>query len=416
MLGDVSVLDDEFPSVLRVLTAVAAAHAPTLAAWAGASVASLSGGGAPPRRGRQLQRAAGGGGGISTSGGGKIVTAVSGDGDDDGVGAGDLLDAFQVDQPIVVINPIKIIVSGTVSAGICIPAMLLFALLFQPERAFACFKAIFCLPCKIYRLCCCCCPGGGKKETAKIAPSMKSHGHIRCPASRASRRNLSTISSKSEAGDDGGAGVGGGANAAKLKAAAKIAVIQPKEKKNLRASLPGGRGRGKPSKAPPAAGATPNPLLKLKTAGKLAMVGATVTDDEAPVFSYESLNEVILKRSLIHTIAKRRWRRAAVIALGWLLNWILFGGMLLLFAVYCCVLLQCANAGDAQNAFLLTWLWSVLFRFALQEPFLICCSFGVPLLFAGECLANVCGEAIGNVLAAVFDMFFIVLFTLAKVR
>ena len=35
MLGDVSVLDDEFPSVLRVLTAVAAAHAPTLAAWAG---------------------------------------------------------------------------------------------------------------------------------------------------------------------------------------------------------------------------------------------------------------------------------------------------------------------------------------------------------------------------------------------
>ena len=31
------------------------------------------------------------------------------------------------------------------------------------------------------------------------------------------------------------------------------------------------------------------------------MVGATVTDDEAPVFSYESLNEVILKRSLIHT-------------------------------------------------------------------------------------------------------------------
>ena len=52
MLGDVSVLDDEFPSVLRVLTAVAAAHAPTLAAWVGASVASLSGGGAPPRLGR----------------------------------------------------------------------------------------------------------------------------------------------------------------------------------------------------------------------------------------------------------------------------------------------------------------------------------------------------------------------------
>ena len=120
---------------------------------------------------------------------------MSGDGDDDGVGAGDLLDAFQVDQPIVVINPIKIIVSGTVSAGICIPAMLLFALLFQPERAFACFKAIFCLPCKIYRLCCCCCPGGGKKETAKIAPSMKSHGHIRCPAS-GQVGGTSTISSK----------------------------------------------------------------------------------------------------------------------------------------------------------------------------------------------------------------------------
>ena len=165
---------------------------------------------------------------------------MSGDGDDDGVGAGDLLDAFQVDQPIVVINPIKIIVSGTVSAGICIPAMLLFALLFQPERAFACFKAIFCLPCKIYRLCCCCCPGGGKKETAKIAPSMKSHGHIRCSA--AMPGGLSTISSKS----DDGAGVGGG-NAAKLKAAAKIAVIQPKEKKNLRVAA--GRPRPRPSRA-----------------------------------------------------------------------------------------------------------------------------------------------------------------------
>ena len=56
----------------------------------------------------------------------------------------------------------------------------------------------------------------------------------------------------------------------------------------------------------------------------------------------------------------------------------------------------------------------MLFRFALQEPFLICCSFGVPLLFAGECLANVCGETVGNVLAVMFDMLFIFLSLLAR--
>ena len=40
-------------------------------------------------------------------------------------------------------------------------------------------------------------------------------------------------------------------------------------------------------------------------------------------------------------------------------------------------------------------------------------SFGIPLLFATECMANVCGETVGNVLAVAFDTLFAILAKLA---
>ena len=46
---------------------------------------------------------------------------------------------------------------------------------------------------------------------------------------------------------------------------------------------------------------------------------------------------------------------------------------------------------------------SVLFRFALQEPAIVLVSFGLPLLFATECLANLCGETVASVLSVAFD-------------
>ena len=143
------------------------------------------------------------------------------------------------------------------------------------------------------------------------------------------------------------------------------------------------------------------------------MVGATVTDDEAPVF-YESLNEVILKRSLI-TIAKRRWRRAAVITLGWLLNWILFGGMLLLFAVYCCVLLQCASGRRAERLpphVALVGALPLRAAGALPHLLLVRRAVVVRRRVPRQRLRRDDRQRP----AALFDMFFIVLFTLAKVH
>ena len=59
-------------------------------------------------------------------------------------------------------------------------------------------------------------------------------------------------------------------------------------------------------------------------------------------------------------------RCAAIISLGWLINWALYTAMMCVFVVYCCVLLAVQNPSDAQQAFLSSWLLSVLFRFALQ--------------------------------------------------
>ena len=102
------------------------------------------------------------------------------------------------------------------------------------------------------------------------------------------------------------------------------------------------------------------------------------TSNDDVQFSYASLNEMLLKRSLTHALQKKQWRCAAIIALGWLINWALYTAMMCVFVVYCCVLLEVQNSSDAQQAFLSSWLLSVLFRFALQEPAIVLVSFGLP--------------------------------------
>ena len=112
-------------------------------------------------------------------------------------------------------------------------------------------------------------------------------------------------------------------------------------------------------------------------------------------------------------LCELQWRCAAIIALGWLINWALYTAMMCVFVVYCCVLLEVQNSSDAQQAFLSSWLLSVLFRFALQEPAIVLVSFGLPLLFATECLANLCGETVASVLSVAFDTLFVFLSKLA---
>ena len=51
-----------------------------------------------------------------------------------------------------------------------------------------------------------------------------------------------------------------------------------------------------------------------------------------------------------------------------------------------------------------SWAWSILQRFAVNEPAIIIVSVLIPLLFATECCANLCTESCNNVLGVFVAM------------
>ena len=71
--------------------------------------------------------------------------------------------------------------------------------------------------------------------------------------------------------------------------------------------------------------------------------------------------------------------------------------LLLVYVVYGCVFEQ-ISAADNSEAFLLSWLWSILQRFVAMEPIIILFGALVPMLFASEACANLCTESCNNAL------------------
>ena len=61
------------------------------------------------------------------------------------------------------------------------------------------------------------------------------------------------------------------------------------------------------------------------------------------------------------------------------------------------------RVGRRRQAFVASWLWSVFFRFVVNEPAIIGCTFGLPLCFSSELMANLCGETVGNLLGVAFE-------------
>jgi Ca2+-binding EF-hand superfamily protein len=132
----------------------------------------------------------------------------------------------------------------------------------------------------------------------------------------------------------------------------------------------------------------------------------------ARVYSYESLNDGLLKASLSYTLKNKDWPGVRHILLGWGLSIGIFGIFLLMTLFFGCSLFEPQD--PAKNPYLppleegevsthvpgdtveliRTWLFSCGLQFFLNEPMIILASKGLPMLFASAFCANLCGEVI----------------------
>ena len=383
------------------------------------------------------------------------------------------------DGPMV-INPVKIVVSGSVAAAICIPSLLIFGWLFD-LLAFARLLrrlgwCLFCAtpsmlirsPFAAWRWCVeRLCPRSSaarrynRKRSFGVSASWVgadgSCGHSAASGRRgrsppfghtskvspepcmsmaalaeAARLELEQDGGRGARGGgtarvgvcDGGGGAGGGTRgggsaggdgckgaAAVVESVVERVIEEEEEERRLAAGSP--RKRSSPLKAAAAASAaiaSSSDVAAQACAAHDLASGASEPEcvDRSRAggghkvvrterkYSYASLNEYQITLSLRRSLKRRDWRRACAIALGWALNWLLFLGLLLMFSTYGCHFYNVF--GDPETAggqqLLLSWLWSVGMRFLINEPFLICASKGLPMLFTSAFCANFCSESI----------------------
>ena len=170
-------------------------------------------------------------------------------------------------------------------------------------------------------------------------------------------------------------------------------------------------------------------------------------------YSYESLNDVLLKASLTQSWARRDWPAVRKILFGWTTNILLFYGMVFGFLLYGCELFEprlqvddeattsgsgakqrtrgggsssggstgssSGNATDTEpemmalggntDELIIAWTLSAFQRFVLHEPTLILAAKGLPILFASAFCTNLCGETIVNLLTLIFEATFAIL-------
>jgi len=160
-------------------------------------------------------------------------------------------------------------------------------------------------------------------------------------------------------------------------------------------------------------------------------------------FSYESLNDVLLKASLTESWNRKDWPAVRKILFGWGGNLFLFITMIFLGLFYTCELfepeldddkqiivyppppppqppaLPGLNASECFNVtecnftspdrtpgpvsdLWIQWSLSGFQRFILHEPTLILTAKGLPIMFASAFCANCCGEVIVNLLSLIF--------------
>ena len=259
-----------------------------------------------------------------------------------------------------VINPVGIIFSGTVCGLIVVPTMVSFAWLFHPMTFVRfgrwCLVAFFCWP-KWLANCCC-------RSSGKVTPGTAT------------------------------------AEPAKVEGALSR-VHAPLDTP--------------PESAPIAADSSSTKQAAPEDAPTFAYV-----PKEERHFSYESMNDVMIKASLSQSWKRKDWPAVRQILFGWGSNLFLFFAMVFSFMLYGCELFEprrdpddpTVGYGDPNDAtvagntdeLILAWFLSAFQRFVLHEPTIILASKGLPILFASAFCMNCCGETIVNLLTTVFTV------------
>ena len=322
----------------------------------------------------------------------------------------------------LVINPVTVVVSGTFAALIVIPAMLSFAWLYEPMifvrlgqwvlRTAACWP--FWLWARCFCRCHCwlwvrcfyrCHPG-----TTINAPTEGAEAEQRASAPAASNMLCSAQDDK-EALQDNHVHPVRDYDMANDRAAAE----DDPEREGHRAldNIPG---EMRPVAAKRASKVTLSGRGRVRTAAtrELEITGReldeeTRADPPQRSYSYESLNGLLLKASLSQSWARKDWPAVRKILLGWHLSLLAFAAMLVTFLLYACEIFEPRDAqpGDIPagntDELVLAWFFAAFQRFVLHEPMIILTAKGLPILFASELCANMCGETIVNLLTVIFS-------------
>ncbi len=128
-------------------------------------------------------------------------------------------------------------------------------------------------------------------------------------------------------------------------------------------------------------------------------------------YSYESLDEGLLKASLTQSWSRGDMDAVKHILIGWTVSYFFFVVLCYFFAAYGCLLFEQPPtrplgrppAGNTDEL-IIAWSLSAFQRFVLHEPTLILAGKGLPVLFASEFCANCCGESIINFLGLAFTI------------
>mgnify|MGYP006114583133 CR=1 FL=1 len=109
--------------------------------------------------------------------------------------------------------------------------------------------------------------------------------------------------------------------------------------------------------------------------------------------------------------------------MSWFASWTLYVGLLGVFSVYSCEFFAIGSESGsgigleapAGQALLLSWAWSIVQRFVVNEPVLIFASTGIPMCFASAFCGNFCGESIVTCAGVVFETVLAVVKELTRV-
>lgn len=343
------------------------------------------------------------------------------------------------DGPMV-INPITILVSGLLAAAITIPGMLIFSMCFDPVASGGrVLRCVLRFPWRLGLLLGrCCCRSrpqsayGGVSRHSMALPLRQGRRH------RAEADHSRTASNGVELSDEptaamalaegshtrSGSSSGGEASPSRrMDSLASIqAAVLAAEAKAGGVDMSVGSQPQLVSSPESLEGVQRPPPLLLLPDGMDPMTAEEITSaieeeeecsarpDSAPAplpleryYSYASLNEHMLALSLRRCLKRRDWPAVRQILGGWLLNWTLLLGLVVIFSIYGCKFYSIYSDQANGEMLLLSWAFSVGMRFLINEPLLILASKGVPMLFASAFCANVCGEAIVTCLGLSVD-------------